>query len=139
MKQIFINLSVENVDKALIFYLELGFTINPRFTFEDQKCIMWSEHIYVMLISKTKFLSYSQEPQSEESKVQSAYFTLPVESLERVHQIVNNGLKAGGKEPQPMIDEGFMQIRRLRDLDGHTWDIIYLNMDEFNTRLQTNV
>jgi uncharacterized protein len=96
MKQVFINLPVENVDKALIFYLELGFTISPRFTFEDQKCMVWSEHIYVMLLSKAKFLSYSKEALSEESKGHSAYFTLPVESLERVHQIVNNGLKAGG-------------------------------------------
>jgi uncharacterized protein len=139
MKQIFINLPVEDIDKALIFYLELGFTINPKFTFEDQKCMVWSEHIYVMLISKAKFLSYSKESHLEESKGTSAYFTLPLESLERVNQTVNNGLKAGGIEPQPMIDEGFMQIRKLRDLDGHTWDFIYLNINEFNTRLQKNV
>jgi predicted lactoylglutathione lyase len=45
---------------------------------------------------------------------------------------LNKGLEAGGKEPIPMIDEGYMQIRRIEDLDGHTWDIIYLDRVKFS-------
>ena len=49
MKQIFINLPVKNVEASMGFYTQLGFTINPLFTFDDQKCMVWSEQIYVML------------------------------------------------------------------------------------------
>lgn len=49
-----------------------------------------------------------------------------------VNEIIENGLQAGGKEPIPFIDEGFMQVRAIEDLDGHVWSFIYLEMDKFN-------
>jgi len=60
-----------------------------------------------------------------------ATFTLPVESLDRVNEIIKKGLKAGGRESTPIIDEDFMQIRNIEDLDGHNWAIIYLNIEKF--------
>jgi predicted lactoylglutathione lyase len=67
---------------------------------------------------------------------QSASYTLPVESIERVNQIMEKGIIAGGKEPIPMIDEGFMQIRVLEDYDGHTWSFIHLDMNKFEAMQQ---
>ncbi|MES2796798.1 MAG: glyoxalase/bleomycin resistance/extradiol dioxygenase family protein [Bacteroidota bacterium] len=131
MKQIFINLPVENVEKSMNFYIQLGFSMKPLFTDDQQKCMVWSEQIYVMLIAQEKFKSYSRKPISGKKNNIDAYFTLPVESLARVNEIVENGLKAGGTEPMPMIDEGFMQIRKIEDFDGHTWDIIYLDLSKF--------
>ena len=60
-----------------------------------------------------------------------ATFTLPVESLDRLNEIIENGVKAGGTESTPTIDEGFMQVRNIEDLDGHNWGIICLNIDKF--------
>ena len=60
-----------------------------------------------------------------------ATFTLPVESVDRLNEIIENGLKAGGKEPTETIDEGFMQVRNIEDLDGHNWGIICLDIDKF--------
>lgn len=131
MKQIFINLPVEDAEKSMEFYTQIGFTNKALFTDEHQKCMVWSEQIYVMLISQEKFSSYSKRPISGVKNRIDAYFTLPVESLEIVNQIVEAGLKAGGTEPAPMIDEGFMQIRKIEDFDGHIWDIIYLNLNKF--------
>ena len=133
MKQIFINLPVENVEKSMQFYIQLGFSNNPLFSDDEQKCMMWSEHIYVMLIAQEKFVSYSKKPFLSKKNDVDAYFTLPVESLERVNEIIEKGLKAGGIEPIPMIDEGFMQIRKIQDSDGHTWDFIFLDLDKFKT------
>lgn len=130
-KQIFINLPVENVEKSMGFYTQLGFTNKALFSDDQQKCMVWSEHIYVMLIAQEKFTSYSKKPVAVKKNNIDAYFTLPVESLDKVHEIVENGLKAGGTEPIPMIDEGFMQIRKIEDFDGHTWDIIYLDLNKF--------
>lgn len=137
VKQIFINLPVENVEKSMNFYTQLGFSNKPLFSDDSQKCMVWSEQIYVMLISKEKFQSYSRKPVSNNinninnKNNTDAYFTLPVESLDRVNEIVDSGLKAGGTEPIPMTDEGFMQIRKIVDFDGHTWDIIFMDLSKF--------
>ena len=82
-----------------------------------------------MLMSHEKFKSYSKRDISNKSI--NSYFTLPVESVNKVNEIIDKGLKAGGKEPSPMIDEGFMQIRRIEDFDGHIWDIIFMDLTKF--------
>jgi predicted lactoylglutathione lyase len=56
-----------------------------------------------------------------------------------MNQIVEAGLKAGGKEPNPMLDEGFMQLRGIEDLDGHVWGVIYLDIEKFKKVKQANI
>jgi len=132
MKQIFINLPVESLGKSMDFYTKLGFSNKPLFSDDQQKCMVWSEQIYVMLIAQQKFRSYSQKSIPNTRDGMATYFTLPVESLERVNEIVERGLKAGGTEEIAMIDEGFMQIRRITDFDGHTWHIIFMDVEKFS-------
>ncbi len=131
MKQVFINLPVGDVERSMKFYTQLGFTINPTFTDDEQKCMVWCEQVYVMLMPRARFQSFSHKPLADTKNTVAVYFTLPVESLERMNEIVENGLKAGGIEPIPMKDHGFMQLRRIEDFDGHFWDVIYLDMEKF--------
>lgn len=132
MKQIFINLPVKDVEASMNFYIKLGFSVNPMFTFDDQKCMVWSDQIYVMLQSADEmFQAGGTKTMADPKKHTIATFTLPVESLERVNEIVENGLKAGGSAPTPLIDEGFMQVRNIEDLDGHNWGVIYLDVEKF--------
>lgn len=130
MNQIFINLPVENIESSRDFYAQLGFANEPLFSDDQQKCMVWSEHVYVMLISRKKFISYSKRNISNGCNI-NAYFTLPVASLAEVNEIVDRGLEAGGKESSPNIDEGFMQLRRIEDFDGHIWDIIFMDLTKF--------
>ena len=131
MKQIFINLPVKDPEASMDFYAQLGFTKYPLFTDENQSCMVWSEQIYVMLQSRGMFSSFNKKPIPDIKNNIAATYTLPVESLEKVNEIIENGLKAGGKEPEPMLDEGFMQVRIIEDLDGHTWYVIHLDIDKF--------
>jgi uncharacterized protein len=131
MKQIFINLPVKDVNASMQFYTQLGFTVNPLFTFDDQKCMVWSDQIYVMLQTVEMFKSGNRKNPADPKKNTIATFTLPVESLTQLNEIMENGLKAGGTELTPAIDEGFMQVRNLEDLDGHIWGILFLDMDKF--------
>lgn len=131
MKQIFINLPVKDVQASMDFYLQLGFKVNPLFSFDDQKCMVWSDQIYVMLQTHEMFKTGNKKNIADPKKNTLATFTLPVESLDRVNEIIENGLKAGGSESIPMIDEGFMQVRTIEDLDGHNWGIIYLDIEKF--------
>ena len=136
MRQIFINLAVENAEKSMDFYAQLGFTNNPEFTDDEQKCMVWSEQIYVMLISNKRFNIYNKINVTAAKGNLTATYTLPVESLDKVNEIIESGLRVGGNEPIPMIDEGFMQIRNIEDPDGHLWGIIFLDMDKFRKTKQ---
>ena len=132
MKQIFINLPVQDLEQSMYFYEQLGFTINPLFTDENQKCMVWSDQIYVMLQSKKFSSSYIKKPIANLNEQLASTFTLPVDSDNTVNYIIERGLAAGGKEPAPMKDEGFMLLRSIEDPDGHIWGIIHLDMDKFN-------
>ena len=131
MKQIFINLPVKDAVASMKFYVQLGFTNYPLFTDEDQKCMVWSDQIYVMLQTQESFKSFTRKPIPDTKNNIAATYTLPVESLEMVNEIVERGLKAGGTESMPILDEGFMQVRVIEDLDGHTWGIIHLDLNKF--------
>ncbi len=138
MKQIFINLPVKDVEASMEFYKQLGFAVNPLFTFDDQKCMVWGDQIYVMLQTLVMFKSGNVKNIPDPKENVLATYTLPVESLDKVNEIITNGLNAGGTESTPLIDEGFMQIRNLEDLDGHNWGIIYLDIDKFKQRIGTH-
>lgn len=131
MKQIFINLPVADIEKSRNFYAQMGFTNYPIFTAKNQVCMMWSETILVMLQSKVFFIIGDQKQIADARQSVSATFTLPVESPNRMNKIVDNAINNCGREVLPLIDEGFMQVRTIEDLDGHTWAFIYLDMDKF--------
>lgn len=129
MKQIFINLPVENIEKSSIFFTNIGFKIYPLFTFDDQKCLAWGEHILLMLHSKEFKSSENKKTLINKREYLIPTYTLPVENLEKLNQIVENCFNEIGIEPTSIRDEGFMQIRTFEDFDGYIWDLIYL--DEF--------
>lgn len=130
MEQIFINLAVADVNKSMDFYTQLGFKNNPQFSDEQGKCMVWSEHIFVMLLSHDKFKTFTEKPLADTKKQIAGLFSLSVASLASVNEIVDRGLKAGGVEPTPMKDYGFMQQRNIEDNDGHTWEIFYMDMSK---------
>ncbi len=133
MKQVFINLTVNDVEKSLQFYLELGFTLNSLFTDDDQKCVMWSDAIYVMLQSKKMASAYLKKPFAVSTQFQTVSHTLPVENIQSVNEIIEKGLQAGGTEPVAALNEGFMFLRSMEDLDGYVWGIMHLNIDTFKS------
>jgi len=133
MKQIFINIPVNDLDKAQQFYVALGFTINPLFTDDQQKCMVWSDTIYIMLQSRAFANMYIHKTAVDPSKNQMPSFTLPVESVALVNNIMDKGLQAGGQEPVPAINEDFMYLRSIQDLDGYIWGLMCLDMDKFKS------
>jgi len=130
-KQIFINLAVKDLQKSMDFYTALGFTNNPQFSDETGKCMVWSENIFVMIMTHEKFASFATKPLADTKLNLAAVFSLSVDSLDEVNNIMTNGLNAGGTEPVEMKDYGFMQQRTIEDFDGHTWEIFYMDITKF--------
>jgi len=115
------------------FYSALGFTNNPQFSDDSGKCMVWSENIFVMILTHEKFTSFATKPIADTKSNVAGLFSLSVDSIDEVNSIVNNGLKAGGTEPNEMRDYGFMQQRTIEDPDGHTWEVFYMDMSKFPT------
>lgn len=132
-KQVFINLAVTDLQRSMDFYTALGFTNNPQFSDENGKCMVWSENIFVMIMKHEKFALFATKPIADTKTNLAGLFSLSVDSIEEVNSILTNGLKAGGKEPNEMRDYGFMQQRTIEDLDGHTWEIFFMDITKFPT------
>jgi predicted lactoylglutathione lyase len=132
-KQIFINLAVADVQKSMDFYTALGFTNNPQFSDDSGKCMVWSENIFVMLLSHDKFSSFATKPIADTKSNIAGLFSLSMDNLDEVNKTMSDGLNAGGIEPSEMKDYGFMQQRTIEDFDGHTWEIFYMDMSKFPT------
>ncbi len=130
-KQIFINLAVKDLQKSMDFYTALGFTNNPQFSDDSGKCMAWSENIFVMLLTHEKFANFATKPIADTKSKVAGLFSLSVDSVDEVNNIISNGIKAGGTEPSEMKDYGFMQQRTIEDFDGHTWEIFYMDISKF--------
>lgn len=132
-KQIFINLAVRDLPKSMAFYTALGFTNNPQFSDHAGKCMVWSEDIFVMIMTHEKFATFATKPLADTKSNLAGIYSLSVDSVDEVNSIVANGLSAGGTEPIEMRDYGFMQQRTIEDPDGHTWEVFYMDMTKFPT------
>jgi predicted lactoylglutathione lyase len=132
-KQIFINLAVNDLQKSMDFYAALGFTVNPQFSDDTAKCMVWSEHIFVMIMTHEKFASFATKPIADTKSNLAGIFSLSVDSVDEVNRIIANGLNAGGTEPSELKDYGFMQLRTIEDFDGHTWEVFCMDTTKFPT------
>lgn len=133
MKQVFINLAVKDIEKSMNFYTQLGFTNNPQFSDDTAKCMVWSENIFVMIMTHEKFKTFATKPLADTKSNLAGLFSLSMDSVDEVNNLVTNGLKAGGIEPNELRDYGFMQQRTIEDLDGHTWEVFFMDITKFPT------
>lgn len=112
------------------FYTALGFTNNTQFSDDAGKCMVWSETIFVMLLTHEKFSSFATKPIADTKSGVAGLFSLSTGSVEEMNKIMTDGLKAGGIEPSEIKDYGFMQQRTIEDFDGHTWEIFFMDMSK---------
>src|SRR5215213_10868623 len=127
-KKIFINLPVADLQKATTFYTAIGFTKNPQFTDETAACMVLTEEIYVMLLSHPKFNEFTKKEIGNAFTTALVINSLSVDSVEEVNTMTNRALNAGGKQTHEPRDYGFMQQRSFQDLDGHLWEVVYMDV-----------
>lgn len=130
-KKIFINLPVRDLQKSVNFYTAIGFTNNPQFTDETAACMVLSEEIFVMLLTHQKMATFTKKEIGDAKKYTGAINSIAVDSLDEVNTMADNALNKGAVEPTPPSDYGFMQQRSFEDLDGHHWEVLYMDMSKF--------
>ena len=130
-KQIFINLPVADLKKSMDFYTQIGFTNNPQFTDDTAACMVLSEEIFVMLLTHAKFTEFTKKKITDTKTTASVINSLSLESNGAVNEFMTKALNAGATEPNEAKDYGFMQQRSLEDLDGHLWEVLYMDLSKF--------
>lgn len=128
-KMIFVNLPVTDLPRSMAFYEAVGFTNNKQFTNEQAASMMWSDTIYVMLLTHDFWKTFSPKTIPNAHEVAQVYLCLTHDSREEVDAIVAKAGAAGGKpEPTPTQDHGFMYGSSFEDPDGHIWENVYMDM-----------
>ena len=115
----FVNLPVRDLKASMAFYKALGFTFNPQFSDDTGACMVISEHNYAMLLTHEKFATFATRPIPDALKTTGVLMALALDSKQAVDEMAAKAVKAGGKEPKPKRDYGFMVQRSFEDLDGH--------------------
>ena len=126
--KIFVNLPVKNLDKSIAFFEKLGFSFNPQFTDETAACMVISDDIYAMLLTHAKFKEFTRKKIADATKTTEVLPALSVDSREEGDRLVDKALAAGATEAREPMDHGFMFERSFNDLDGHIWEIVYMDM-----------
>ena len=126
-RQLFVNLTVENLDRTVEFFSTLGFSFNPKFTDENATCLVISEHIQVMLLTRPFFSGFTKKPVADARAATETLLALSCESRDEVDALVSKAVAAGAATPMESKDYGFMYQHGFEDLDGHQWEVFWMD------------
>ena len=130
VQQIFVNLPVKDLSKTINFFTKLGFKFNPKFTDKNAACLIIGENIFAMLLVEKFFKTFTKKEICDTERSTESILALAVDSKEEVDEILKKVIKAGGKEPRDSQDHGWMYGRSFEDIDGHLWEVFYMNESE---------
>ena len=126
-KQIFVNLPVKDLNKTIKFFTKLGFKFNPQFTDENATCMIIGKNIFAMLLVENFFKRFTKKKIYNAKKNTGAILALAVESRKKVDEMIKKVIAAGGKETRKAEDYGWMYGRAFEDINGHLWEVFYMD------------
>lgn len=124
--KIFVNLPVKDLKRSMEFFTNLGYEFNLQFTDETAACMIVADDIYVMLLTHPKFKEFTPKSICDSTKFTEVLVCLSSESREKVDDMVRKAVAAGGMTYAQSQDHGFMYQHGFQDLDGHIWELIYM-------------
>ena len=126
-RMIFVNLPVQDLDASVDFFTRLGFRFNQQFTDENATCLVVSDQACVMLLVRRFFGTFTTKDVADASSTTEVVLAVSAESREEVDTLVDQALALGGSPTTDPQDEGFMYGRSFYDLDGHAWEVIWMD------------
>jgi hypothetical protein len=124
---LFVNIPVADLERSKAFFAQLGFSYNPQFTDETAACMLDGEQAFVMLLSREKFAEFAKLPIADPTTHTLALYCFSVSSRDEVDAVSAAALAAGGAEADDAEDYGFMYSRSFFDLDGHGWQVMWMD------------
>jgi uncharacterized protein len=124
--KIFVNLPVKNLDKSIEFFTKLGFKFNPQFTDKSATCMIVSDDIFVMLLTESRFKDFTPKEICDAIKSTEVLICLSSESRSQVDEMIRKAIESGGTSYNEPLDRGFIYVHGFQDLDGHIWEIMFM-------------
>jgi uncharacterized protein len=129
-KMIFVNLPVADVARSTAFYERLGAKRDPRFCNETTSMMSFSDTIHVMLLGHDRFREFTSKPISDARTTTEVLLCLTEDSRAAVDATTERAIAAGAKaDPCPKQDYGFMYGRSFEDLDGHIFEVTWMDVE----------
>ncbi len=125
--KIFVNLPTSDLDRSKAFYEALGCEINPLFTDENAACVVWSDDVFFMVLTREYFGTFTDKTVVDAKAAAQVLVALSRDSRDDVDDVLAKGLAAGGSEPREPQDLGFMYSRDLEDPDGNVLEFLYMD------------
>ena len=129
-KQIFINLPVKDLKKTMAFFEKLGFTFNMQFTDDNAACMIIGENIYAMLLLEKFFKTFTNKEIADAKKTTEVLIAIDAESRQSVDEMIKKAVEAGGSTYRNPQDNGWMYGHSFADLDGHQWEVLYIDIEK---------
>jgi uncharacterized protein len=126
-RKLFVNLPVRDLSQSKQFFTKLGFEFNPQFTDEKAACMVVSEEAYVMLLTEPFFRTFTKRQLCDTARETEGLFALSCQSRAEVDDLVKKAIAAGGKHAAEPQDHGFMYGWSFYDLDGHHWEVLWMD------------
>lgn len=126
-RKLFVNLSVRDLPKAKAFFGALGFAFNPQFSDDNAACMIVSDEAFVMLLTEPYFKGFTKKEICDTSTRSEGLFCLSCTSREEVDTLVKTALANGGSAAMDAQDHGFMYGWSFYDLDGHHWEVMWMD------------
>lgn len=125
--QLFVNLPVRDLDRSVTFFKGLGYRFNPQFTDENATCMVLGENNFVMLLVEKFFQTFTPKPVADAHRATEVLLCVSADSREAVDELVRKAVAGGATTPRPPKDYGFMYQHGYQDLDGHLWEVMYMD------------
>jgi predicted lactoylglutathione lyase len=126
-RMIFVNLPVRDLARTKSFFATLGFEFNPKFTDDKAACMIVSDKAFVMLLAEPFFKTFTKKHLADTSTHTEALLCLSCPSRAAVDALVKLAVENGGKPAMPAQDHGFMYGWSFYDLDGHHWEVMWMD------------
>lgn len=122
----FINLPVKDLEKAMSFFNQIGFSFNMQFTDENAACMVINDHTFSMLLTEAHFKNFTNKGIVDATRQTESIVSFAVENREEVDAILEKAIEAGGTLASERRDYGFMYQVGFQDLDGHIWEVFHM-------------
>lgn len=125
---VFINLPVADMRASKAFFGKLGFDFNEKFEDETTTCMVINDGAsYAMLMEKPKFDEFTAKPVADPTAATQTIVALSAADRADVDRFADTALANGGSEAKPAQDFGFMYGRSFYDIDGHHWEVMWMD------------
>lgn len=126
-QMIFVNLPVADLERSKAFYQAIGFTLNLNFADDTACCVVISDTIFLMVLVHDRFRSFLTRPMADTTATTSALIALNRDDRAAVDAMTEAAIAAGGSEPKPATDHGFMYTRTFHDPDGNVFEPFWMD------------